>query len=154
MTRMSLALAAAMVIVFTAVEAAARPAVNESALDRSIATARQALVMGDSAEAVRLFEQLYSEAPDDPRVLWGLVRACTAAGRDRDCVVPLLEARLARLPEDEHGRRELGEAYARIGEFDPRTRHGWVSSRAASPTSIGTPRSVRSRRSTGCTSRR
>jgi tetratricopeptide (TPR) repeat protein len=120
MTRARLALAVVVVLAMAvaAVEAGARPAVNETALDRTLAAARQALIMGDSAEAVRLFEALHSDAPDDPRILWGLVRAYAAAGLDRERLVPLLEARLAKLPEDEQARRELGEAYARIGEFE------------------------------------
>lgn len=117
LARLVLAAAVAMAVIVVAAEAGARPVANETVADRELAAARQALIMGDSAEAVRLFEGLYSRAPEDPRVLWGLVRAYTAAGLDRDRLVPLLEARLAKLPGDEHARRELGEAYARIGEF-------------------------------------
>jgi tetratricopeptide (TPR) repeat protein len=83
-----------------------------------LSSARKALIDGDSAEAVRLFERLYERTPDDPSVLWGLVRAYTASGQDREKVVPLLAERLERLPADDQTRSELGEAYARIGEFD------------------------------------
>lgn len=117
--RLALVASVALAIVVPAAVADARPAVNETVLDRELAIARQSLVMGDNAQAVSLFERLYALAPDDPRVLWGLVRACTAAGLDRDRVVPLLEARLAKVPGDGQVRQELGEAYARIGEFGP-----------------------------------
>jgi tetratricopeptide (TPR) repeat protein len=86
--------------------------------ESEVAAARNALINGDSAEAVRLFERLHERVPDDPRVLWGLVRAYTASGQDREKVVPLLAERLDRIPADDQTRKELGEAYARIGESD------------------------------------
>jgi tetratricopeptide (TPR) repeat protein len=115
--RLALAVAIAVAIVIGVVAADAKTLSTETPVERELAAARQALIMGDSGEAVRLFEALYSRAPGDPRVLWGLVGAYAAAGLDRERLVPLLEARLAKIPEDEQARRELGEAYARIGEF-------------------------------------
>jgi len=112
-----LAAAALVAAILTTHGPSAARTVGEPTVDeREIGAARNALIMGDNAAAVTLFEALYERMPDDPRVLWGLVRAYTASGMDRERVVPLLAERLRRIPSDDQARRELGEAYARIGE--------------------------------------
>jgi len=113
-----LALAGVAALLLLTAVASARPAPNETPLDRELADAKEALVMGDGQTAVRLYESMYERAPDDPRVMWGLVRAYVMAGLDEERLIPLLKARLEELPGDERARHELGEAYARIGERD------------------------------------
>jgi len=115
MSRIAAALVAALLLTQPSF---ARTLGGRSPEESEVSAARKALVDGDSAEAIRLFERLYERTPDDPRVLWGLVRAYTAGGQDREKVVPLLAQRLERFPADDQTRSELGEAYARIGEFD------------------------------------
>ena len=85
-------------------------------LSRDLSGARQALIMGDTDEAVRIYRELLDAHPDDLRAFWGLAGAYSAAGDDRDHLVPLLLARLEERPRDLRAQQELGKAYARLGD--------------------------------------
>jgi tetratricopeptide (TPR) repeat protein len=83
---------------------------------RGLSDARQALIMGNADEAVRIYREILDAQPDDIRAYWGLVGAYSAAGMERDHLVPLLLARLESHPGDLRTHQELGKAYARLGE--------------------------------------
>lgn len=85
-------------------------------LARGLSSARQALLMGDADEAARLYREVLDAYPDDLRAFWGLVGAYAAAGLDREQLVPLLLRRIEEHPEDLRAKKELGVAYARLGE--------------------------------------
>jgi tetratricopeptide (TPR) repeat protein len=103
-------------LVFTAAPpAAARPPEGEPATPE-LDQAREAMIMGDTEEAVRIYEQYLGKHPQDLRAFWGLASAYEAAGLDRERLVPLLEERLRDAPGDVRAREELGRAYARLGD--------------------------------------
>ena len=54
--------------------------------------------------------------PGDVRAFWGLAEAYTAAGRDQEDLVPLLEKRIQEQPLDVRAKQELGATYARLGD--------------------------------------
>jgi len=82
-------------------------------------SARQALILGDAEAAIRLYESVLEKNPNNTVAFWGLMKSLEAAGHDRERLVPLLEDLLEREPWNIKGMYELGEAYARLGEFDP-----------------------------------
>jgi tetratricopeptide (TPR) repeat protein len=96
---------------------AARP-VQDEPVNLELEAARQAMIMGDLDEAVRLYEEYLGEHPDDLRAFWGLAKAYSTAGLDRDRLVPLLEERLRDSPNDVRALEELGRAYARLGDHE------------------------------------
>jgi tetratricopeptide (TPR) repeat protein len=96
----------------------AREPARPDAVATELALARQALVMGDIDEAVRLSEELYRRYPDENRVFWALVSVYRNADLVEERLVPLLEARLAQTPDDDRLLMELGEAYAGLADFD------------------------------------
>jgi len=98
--------------------AVGREAARPDPVMTELALVRQALVMGDTDDAVRLSEDLYRRHPDDDRVFWSLVKTYKAAGLEEERSLPLLEARLTQTPDDDRVRMELGEAYARQADFD------------------------------------
>jgi tetratricopeptide (TPR) repeat protein len=93
----------------------ARPAQDEP-VNAELDQAREAMIMGDAGEAIRIYEGYMERHPQDLRAFWGLANAYETAGLDRDRLVPLLEDRLRDEPNDVRAREELGRAYARLGD--------------------------------------
>ncbi len=93
----------------------ARPARDEP-LSPELEAGRQAMILGDVEEAIRIYEDYLEDHPEDLRAFWGLVKAYATTGLDRDHLVPLLEERLRHHANDIRAREELGRAYARLGD--------------------------------------
>jgi tetratricopeptide (TPR) repeat protein len=106
-------------------QSAAREPRRSDQVQTELSLARQALVMGNVDEAVRLSEDLYRRYPDDDRVFWALVKTYEAAELDEERLIPLLEGRLSRTPEDDRVLMELGEAHARLADFE-RAHEVWL----------------------------
>jgi tetratricopeptide (TPR) repeat protein len=121
--RLPLALVLIAVAVILALPASARR-VQESPqtqrefdpVQRDLGIARQALLLGDTEEAIRIYEEILAAYPDDLHAFWGLAKAYEAAGLDREKLIPLLEGKIETAPGDYETIRWLGEAYARLGE--------------------------------------
>lgn len=111
-------LLAAFALMITAGPVAARLPDRADAVAAELAIARQALVMGDIEEAIRLSEGLYRRYPENTRVFWALVQTYKAADLEEERLAPLLESQLSRTPDDDRVMMELGETYARLAEFD------------------------------------
>ena len=92
--------------------------VGDEALARALSAARQARLLGDVKEAERIYREILDENPDDLRAFWGLVNVYASAGMDSDKLIPLLTERLEESPLDLKVKKELGAAYARIGEHE------------------------------------
>ena len=52
-------------------------------------SARQALILGDAEEAIRLYESVLEKNPNNTVAFWGLIKSLEAAGHDRERLVPL-----------------------------------------------------------------
>ncbi len=124
-TTRAAALVAAMVVAALAILPVTVEARANSTRDREISMARQSLALGNTDEAIRIYERLLDSDPEDEGAFWGLAEVYTTSGADRDELIPLLDDWIARHPEDFRARRALGGAYARLGEFD--RAHGiWI----------------------------
>ncbi len=120
-SRRGLAVVLAITIVVTTVLAstplaARRTSAEIDPTELDLNAARQALVLGDTDEAIRLYQSILEREPENTAAFWGLVRAYSTAGMDRELLV-LLEQRLAERPHDRRAMVEMGSAYARLGEF-------------------------------------
>ncbi len=96
----------------------ARDPVDADAVELGLGDVRRALVLGDNDAAVRMAADLLDRFPDDERAFWGLARAYTQAGMEREGLIPLLKDRLSMLPGDRKTVYELAAAHARSGEQD------------------------------------
>ncbi len=85
---------------------------------RDLGIARQALLLGDTEEAIRIYEEILTAHPDNAQAFWGLAAAYEGAGLDRERLIPLLEGKLTESPDDYEAIRKLGEAHARLGETE------------------------------------
>ena len=96
--------------------ALARKVEGELPVGHELVEARQALMLGDADEAIRIYREYLDAHPGDVRAFWGLAEAYTAAGRDQEDLVPLLEKRIQEQPLDVRAKQELGATYARLGD--------------------------------------
>jgi len=118
---------------------ARRPQGEPDPIDRELALARQALILGDTEEAIRIYEDILGAHPDDDRAFWGVGRAYAAAGLDREKLIPLLTGALEESPKNLEMKRLLGEAHARLDEYE-RAHEIWLSAlrdRKPDPDSYG-----------------
>ena len=110
-----LAIAAALAVAFLATTT---PAADDGSERSRMELARHAFSVGALEEAVRLYEDILADEPENQRALWGLVKSYEATDRVESGVIPLLEDWLRRRPEDVPARMELGRGYAEIGSHD------------------------------------
>jgi len=111
--------------------AARRTSAEIDPIDLDLNAARHALVLGDAAESIRLYQSVLEREPENNSAFWGLVKAYATAGMDRE-LLALLERRLEERPRDRRAMVELGAAHARLGEFD-RAHETWLRAIAESP---------------------
>jgi tetratricopeptide (TPR) repeat protein len=104
-----------LVVVGTA-PALARKVEGEEPVGHELIEAQQALMLGNADEAIRIYLEYLDANPGDVRAFWGLAGAYSAAGRDREDLIPLLEKRIQEEPLDVRARQELGATYARLGD--------------------------------------
>ena len=127
-----LALVTVVAVALVATPLAARRTSSEvDPIDLDLNAARQALVLGDAAEAIRIYQSILERQPENTAAFWGLVKAYATAGMDRE-LLALLEQRLGEKPRDRRAMVELGAAHARLGDFD-RAHQTWLRAIAESP---------------------
>jgi len=98
---------------------------RDTELSERLSALREATRGGAVAEAVRLADALVADYPENDRVYWAAASTYRFARAYRERLIPHLERRVSRAPDDLRAREELGEIYALEGEFE-RAHETWL----------------------------
>jgi len=125
LTVLLVALLAGFVLLPVPHTAFARAPEGQEATEGRISLARQAFAVGDLEEAARIYREVLKTDPENERAFWGLVRVYASDDKEESHLIPMLEERLRRHPDDSQAAMELGETYAKLGEHE--RAHEWWS---------------------------
>jgi tetratricopeptide (TPR) repeat protein len=102
----------------TSLPTAARTPDDADPTEIRVDLARQAAAAGAVEDAIRIYEEILTSAPDNDRAFWGLVRLYSSSEEYQDKLLALLSERLERVPDDVQAKMELGDALARSGDHE------------------------------------
>lgn len=96
----------------------ARTPADPDPMQGRIEIARQAAAVGAVDEAIRIYEEVLAEDPENDRAFWSLVRIYSSSDEYQERLLALLRDRLERMPNDVQAKMELGNALAGSGDHE------------------------------------